>query len=247
MEGIQSETRRGTFMSLDRDKKALFTAENLCKSYHSGPEKIQVLNELDFTINKGEMMGIIGASGSGKTTLLQILGTLDTPDSGEIFFQGVNLSTQTEGELSRFRNKSVGFIFQFHHLLPDFSALENVMMPGLIAGKTKDEMEEPAKRLLQQVELDHRTNHRVHELSGGEQQRTALARALVMKPSLLLADEPTGNLDARSGNLVFNLIKNLCRDLELATIMVTHNKHLARQMDSVFLLEDTFLSQQFPS
>jgi lipoprotein-releasing system ATP-binding protein len=231
-------------MILDHDKDVLFRADDLCKSYHSGPEKIQILKGLDFKIDKGEMIGIIGASGSGKTTLLQILGTLDTPDSGEIFFQGTNLSTQSERELSKFRNQSVGFIFQFHHLLPEFSAIENVMMPGLIAGKTKEEMQEPALRLLQQVELDHRTHHRVNELSGGEQQRTALARALVMNPSLLLADEPTGNLDARSGNLVFDLIKNLCRELKLATIMVTHNKELARQLDSVYLLEDTFLSQR---
>ena len=234
-------------MSRDGNKSPLFSAENLCKSYHSGIEKIQVLNGLNFSIDKGEMMAIVGSSGSGKTTLLKILGTLDTPDSGELFFQGKNITAKTENELSRFRNQSVGFIFQFHHLLPEFSALENVMMPGLIAGKNKDEMEEPARQLLQQVELEHRTGHRVNELSGGEQQRTALARALIMQPSLLLADEPTGNLDARSGDLVFDLIKSLCRDLELATIMVTHNKRLARQMDSTFILEKTILTQQFPS
>ena len=234
-------------MNGDGSERPLFSAENLSKSYHSGTEKIQVLKGLDFSIEKGEMMAIVGASGSGKTTLLQILGTLDTPDSGEIFFQGSNLSTQTEGELSRFRNQSVGFIFQFHHLLPEFSTLENVMMPGLIAGKTKEEMDQPARQLLQQVELEQRVNHRVNELSGGEQQRTALARALIMKPSLLLADEPTGNLDTRAGNLVFDLIKSLCRDLELATIMVTHNKNLARQMDSIFILEDCSLRQQLPS
>ncbi len=234
-------------MSGNGSQTPLFTARRLCKSYHSGTETIQILEGLDFSINKGEMMAIVGASGSGKTTLLQILGTLDSPDSGEIFFQGRSLNTQSETELSRFRNQSVGFIFQFHHLLPEFSALENVMMPGLIAGKTKEEMEEPARQLLQQVELGQRADHRVNELSGGEQQRTALARALVMKPSLLLADEPTGNLDSRSGDLVFELIKSLCRDLELATIMVTHNKKLAQQMDSIFTLENTSLRQQSPS
>ncbi len=234
-------------MSGDESKMPLLTAENIHKNYHSGTEEIQVLKGLDFRINKGEMVAIVGASGSGKTTLLQILGTLDTPDSGELLFQGRNLTTQSEGELSRFRNQSVGFIFQFHHLLPEFSALENVMMPGLIAGKTRKEMEEPAMHLLQQVELEQRVGHRVNELSGGEQQRTALARALVMKPSLLLADEPTGNLDARSGDLVFDLIKSLCRDLELSTIMVTHNKKLARQMDAIFILENSSLRQQFPS
>ncbi len=232
-------------MSGDEGKIPLFIAENVYKSYHSGTEKIQILKGVDFSINTGEMVAIIGASGSGKTTLLQILGTLDNPDSGELFFQGRNLSIQNEGELSRFRNQSVGFIFQFHHLLPEFSALENVMMPGLIAGKTQKEMEEPARRLLQQVELERRVDHRVNELSGGEQQRTALARALVMKPSLLLADEPTGNLDSHTGDLVFDLIKSLCRDLELATIMVTHNKKLAEQMDGIFILEDSSLRQQF--
>jgi lipoprotein-releasing system ATP-binding protein len=231
-------------MSAELSKAALFTAKNLCKSYQSGTKTIHVLKDLDFSINKGEMMAVVGASGSGKTTLLQILGTLDSPDSGELLFEGESLSAKSDVELSGFRNRSLGFIFQFHHLLPEFSAIENVMMPGLIAGKKKEEMEEPARKLLEQVELGHRTEHRVNELSGGEQQRTALARALVLKPSLLLADEPTGNLDARSGNLVFELIKSLCRDLELATIMVTHNQELARQMDSIFILENTNLIHQ---
>ena len=216
---------------MNTTQETLFSAKNLYKSFHSGTEKIQVLNGLEFSINRGEMMAVVGASGSGKTTLLQILGTLDSPDSGEILFKGKNLTAMNDNDLSRFRNKSVGFIFQFHHLLPEFSALENVMMPGLIAGKSKDEMEEPAKELLKQVELDHRTSHRVNELSGGEQQRTALARALIMEPSLLLADEPTGNLDNRSGSIVFALIKSLCKERDLATIMVTHNKELAGQMD----------------
>ncbi len=221
----------------------LFRAENLFKSYHSGTEEIHVLKGVNLAINKGEMMAIIGASGSGKTTLLQILGTLDNPDSGELFFEGKGLSKKSERDLSRFRNRSVGFIFQFHHLLPEFTALENVMLPGLIAGRKKDEMEEPARRLLSQVELDHRTSHRVNELSGGELQRTALARALVMNPALLLADEPTGNLDSRSGNLVFELIHSLCKELSLASIMVTHNTELAGKMDSSSILQDGILQQ----
>ncbi len=226
------------------NQEPLFSAKNIYKSFHSGTEKIEILKDLDFSINQGEMMAIVGASGSGKTTLLQILGTLDSPDSGEIFFKGKNLTTMSDNALSHFRNKSVGFIFQFHHLLPEFTALENVMMPGLIAGKSKIELKAPAMKLLQQVEIDHRANHKVNELSGGEQQRTALARALIMKPSLLLADEPTGNLDGRSGNIVFDLIKSLCRDLQLATIMVTHNKELAKKMDSIFTLENNTLNQQ---
>ncbi len=224
---------------------SLFKAENLCRSYKSGTRKIHVLNGINFSIDQGEMMAIVGASGSGKTTLLQILGTLDTPDSGELLFQGESLTTKSDDELSLFRNRSVGFIFQFHHLLPEFTALENVMMPGLIAGKKKEEMEEPAIELLNKVELNHRTSHRVNELSGGEQQRTALARALVMKPSLLLADEPTGNLDTRAGNLVFDLIHSLCQDLSLATIMVTHNHELAARMDVSRTLQDgIFLQDQ---
>ncbi len=225
-------------------QKILLSGEKICKSFHSGTEKIQILKNLQFSIDKGEMMAIVGASGSGKTTLLQILGTLDSPDSGKIVFKGKNLTAMNDNSLSSFRNKSVGFIFQFHHLLPEFTALENVMMPGLIAGKSTSEMEKPAKELLKQVELDHRAEHKVNELSGGEQQRTALARALILKPSLLLADEPTGNLDTRSGLIVFNLIKSLCRDLQLAAIMVTHNKELAAQMDSVYLLKNNILSQQ---
>lgn len=214
----------------DPGDDALLSASKLCKTFHSGTEKIHVLDGLSFTINRGEMMAIVGASGSGKTTLLQILGTLDSPDSGAVYFKGTDLTTMSERALSSFRNKSVGFIFQFHHLLPEFSALENVMMPGLIAGISKARMEREARELLEQVELEHRIAHRINELSGGEQQRTALARALVMRPSLLLADEPTGNLDDRSGSMVFTLIKSLCQERQLATIMVTHNQELAGQM-----------------
>jgi lipoprotein-releasing system ATP-binding protein len=221
--------------------KELLRAEKLYKSFHSGTEKIQILDNVDLSIRQGEMMAIVGASGSGKTTLLQILGTLDTADSGRILFNNQDLAEKNETQLSNFRNKSLGFIFQFHHLLPEFTALENVMMPGLIAGMTKEEMAPAAMELLKQVELDHRHSHRINELSGGEQQRTALARALIMKPALLLADEPTGNLDNRSGNLVFELIKSLCNDLSLAAIMVTHNHDLAQQMDISCLLENSML------
>ncbi len=226
---------------MSEETAALFQAENICRSFHSGREEIHILKGVNITINRGEMTAIVGASGSGKTTLLQILGTLDIPDRGELFFQGSKLQLQNDTAMSLFRNSSVGFIFQFHHLLPEFSALENVMMPGLIAGKKKEEMEKPARQLLAQVELDHRCNHRVGELSGGEQQRTALARALIMKPALLLADEPTGNLDTRAGNIVFELIQSLCQELSLATIMVTHNIELAGQMDHTVTLEEGIL------
>lgn len=217
---------------------ALFEARSICKSYTSGEEELTVLNNIDLSINAGEMAAIVGASGSGKTTLLQILGTLASPTAGELFFNDELLTDKDDSQLAYFRNKSLGFIFQFHHLLPEFSALENVMMPALIAGKKKKDVIEPARELLQSVELDHRLDHRVAELSGGEQQRTALARALIMKPALLLADEPTGNLDSRAGNLVFNLLEQLCRERSLSVLMVTHNMDLARRMDIIFTLKE---------
>ena len=217
------------------------TAENITKTFDTGSTLINVLQDLSLTIEAGEMMAIIGASGSGKTTLLQILGTLAEPTAGELHFKGASLMEKTPAELAEFRNKSLGFIFQFHHLLADFTALENVMMPSLIAGKKQKDTILPAKELLERMELDHRLHHKVSELSGGEQQRTALARALIMNPALLLADEPTGNLDSRAGNLVFDLLHNLCRERGLATIMVTHNNRLADRLDHCYTLKDGVL------
>ncbi len=222
---------------------ALFEARKICKSYISGKEELTVLKSVDMSINAGEMTAIVGASGSGKTTLLQILGTLAAPTSGDLFFKEERLTGKDDNQLARFRNASLGFIFQFHHLLPEFSALENVMMPALISGKKKRDVIKPATELLTRVELDHRLDHRVAELSGGEQQRTALARALIMKPALLLADEPTGNLDSRAGNLVFSLLEQLCRERSLSVIMVTHNMDLARKMDVIFTLKEHQLSR----
>ena len=217
---------------------ALFLAEAISKSYPTGSTSLTILDAIHLEIAAGEMTAIVGASGSGKTTLLQILGTLASPTAGSIFFQGEKLTGQDDKTLARFRNRSLGFIFQFHHLLPEFTALENVMMPMLIAGKGLKEAMPPARLLLEKVELGHRLDHRVAELSGGEQQRTALARALVMNPALLLADEPTGNLDSRAGNLVFDLLHGLCRERQLAVVMVTHNLELAQRMDHVFTLKD---------
>lgn len=220
---------------------ALFSAQDITKTYGVGETAVTVLKGVTLSIEPGEMTGVIGASGSGKTTLLQILGTLDLPTGGELFFRDQPLLGKSPRELADFRNASIGFIFQFHHLLPDFTALENVMIPGLIAGKSREEMLGPARDLLEQVELGHRTNHKVLELSGGEQQRAALARALVMQPDLLFADEPTGNLDSRAGNLVFDLLHNLCRQRKLSTVMVTHNTLLAERMDHCFTLRDGVL------
>ncbi len=221
----------------------LFEAKGIVKTFKTGIKHIPVLKDLSLTIETGEMSAIIGASGSGKTTLLQILGTLDEPTSGELYYKGDSITTRTSRERAAFRNKSLGFIFQFHHLLPDFTALENVMMPGLIAGKNRQEMLAPAQDLLEQVELGSRLHHKVGELSGGEQQRTALARALIVNPTLLLADEPTGNLDSRAGELVFDLLQSFCRDRGLAIVMVTHNPQLASRMDHCFTLKDGFLER----
>jgi lipoprotein-releasing system ATP-binding protein len=184
------------------------------------------------------MVAIVGASGSGKTTLLQILGTLDAPDSGALFFRERELTGLAETALAGHRNAHIGFIFQFHHLLPEFTALENVLMPGMIGGRPAEAMHAAAEQLLTRVGLGERLHHRSGELSGGEQQRVALARALVMNPALLLADEPTGNLDASSGRMVFTLLRELSRDLGLAVVMVTHNLELAGAMDRCLTLAD---------
>ena len=216
----------------------LLRAEALCRSYQSGADTITVLREADLTVEPGEMVAIVGASGSGKTTLLQILGTLDAPDSGALFFRERELTGLAETALAGHRNAHIGFIFQFHHLLPEFSALENVCMPGMIGGRPTRAMHAAAEQLLTRVGLGERLYHRSGELSGGEQQRVALARALVMNPALLLADEPTGNLDASSGRMVFTLLRELSRDLGLAVVMVTHNLELAGAMDRCLTLAD---------
>ncbi len=216
----------------------LLQASALCKSYRSGLDTITVLEQVDLIVRPKEMTAIVGASGSGKTTLLQILGTLDQPNSGQLFFRGTELTSKNEPDLAEHRNTHIGFIFQFHHLLPEFSALENVMMPGLINGRARSAVKAKAQGLLEQVGLGKRLQHRSGELSGGEQQRVALARALVMEPALLLADEPTGNLDSASGNRVFALLRELSENLGLAVVMVTHNMELAAAMDHRLTLAD---------
>ena len=220
----------------------LLQAEGIHKSFGSGRNSINVLQGIDIVVERGEMIAIVGESGSGKTTLLQILGTLDLPSAGTITFDGQQLAKLREKDLSRHRNQNVGFIFQFHHLLPEFTALENVMIPGMIQGLDKDELLGRAKTLLEQVNLAHRLHHRSGELSGGEQQRVALARALAMRPTLLLADEPTGNLDSKSGQLVFDLLKDMSRDRGLSVVMVTHNQSLARVLDRCLTLKDGLLT-----
>ncbi len=219
----------------------LLQAQGLKKLFGAGVGQVEVLQDVDITVQSGEMVAIVGASGSGKTTLLQILGTLDAPTSGQLYFEGRELTDASESDLFHHRNSKVGFIFQFHHLLPEFTALENVMMPGLIAGLPKDELENDSRELLTKVRLEKRIAHRSGELSGGEQQRVALARSLVMKPAILLADEPTGNLDSKSGQRVFDLLQDMSRNMSLAVVMVTHNMELAHSMDSCLTLQDGVL------
>ncbi|MCI5146366.1 MAG: ABC transporter ATP-binding protein [Candidatus Electrothrix sp. AR3] len=216
----------------------LLQAVNVHKAYGCREHPIRVLHRVNMEIARGEMLAIVGASGSGKTTLLQILGCLDIPDKGKIWFADQDLTCLAENQLAIHRNKNIGFIFQFHYLLSEFSALENVMMPGLIAGLPNKKLHNDATKLLEQVGLGHRISHRSGELSGGEQQRVALARALIMQPALLLADEPTGNLDSASGHQVFALLTDLCRTRSMSVAMVTHNMDLANSMDRCLTLKD---------
>lgn len=226
---------------LNIDSKLDFNARAITKSFIQGSTSIDVLKGVDLNLGKNEMVAIVGTSGTGKTTLLQILGGLDRPTSGSLYYQGEDVFLKNEQELSSFRNRTIGFVFQSHHLLPEFTALENVMIPGMIGSVGQQEIFDQANDLLTKVGLADRTNHKIGELSGGEQQRVALARALVMKPSLLLADEPTGNLDPATGNRVFELIGEINQNLGIATIMVTHNHELAGKMDRCLTLKDGIL------
>ena len=216
----------------------LYRAQGISKSFAIGGDTVTILDALDLDIAAGETIAIVGASGVGKTTLLNILGTLERPTAGAVLYQGEEVFARREKALCRFRNRTIGFVFQFHHLLPEFTALENIMIPGLIAGRPRQEMEERAAALLEQIGLAARGRHQTGELSGGEQQRVAIARALVMRPAILLADEPTGNLDPRTGSQVFDLIAELNTRLSLATVIVTHNHELARRMDRCLVLRD---------
>jgi lipoprotein-releasing system ATP-binding protein len=221
---------------LNIDSKLDFNARAITKSFVQGLTKIDVLKGVDLSLGQKEMVAIVGTSGTGKTTLLQIMGGLDRPTSGSLYYQGEDVFLKSEQELSSFRNRTIGFVFQSHHLLPEFTALENVMIPGMIGSVDQQEILDQANDLLAKVGLANRTNHKIGELSGGEQQRVALARALVMKPSLLLADEPTGNLDPATGNKVFELIGEINQNLGIATVMVTHNHELAGKMDRCLTL-----------
>ena len=209
----------------------------------AGRADVEVFSDLGFSLDEGELATLYGPSGSGKSTLLHLLGTLDRPTSGKIVIEDRNVAEMNDRDLSAFRNRRIGFIFQFHHLLPEFTALENVAMPALISGQSFDDVRERAIELLTEAGLAERLDHRPSMLSGGESQRVAVARAFLMKPALILADEPTGNLDTRNSDILFNIILNLSRKHHQTFLIATHNLDLAKQADRVFHLESGILTE----
>jgi lipoprotein-releasing system ATP-binding protein len=221
----------------------LVSVRGLTKVFRHGGRVLQVLRGIDVDIEAGGMLSIVGRSGAGKSTLLHILGTLDRPTAGSIVFDGNRLEAMTHAQLAAFRNRSIGFVFQFHHLLPEFTALENVMMPRLIMRASRRQAMGEAEALLQAVGLNDRMTHRPGELSGGEQQRVALARALVMRPQLLLADEPTGNLDSQTSGKIHDLFFSLNEEFGTTMLMVTHNDQLAGRMPRTLHMADGLLTE----
>lgn len=215
---------------------------DLSKTFRLPGESLTILDKVSFTIQEGEMLAIMGASGVGKSTLLSLIGALDRPTSGRIHFEGSDIFAQSDTALARFRNEKIGFVFQFHHLLQEFTALENTMMPGLIQGMNRKTLKQSALKVLSDVGLSHRLNHKPGELSGGEQQRVAIARAIVLRPKLLLADEPTGNLDTHTSDEVFKLLKNLNKELGMTFVLVTHNEKLSQQVDRLLTMVDGTVS-----
>jgi lipoprotein-releasing system ATP-binding protein len=214
----------------------LVTVQNVTKTFEHEGRSLEVLKGIDLEIGSGEMVTIVGPSGAGKSTLLHLIGTLDLPTEGRILYGGRDVTRLGSSDLAEFRNRSIGFVFQFHHLLPEFTALENVMMPGLIQGGRR--FEDRARELLSEVGLSERLTHRPGELSGGEQQRVALARALLMKPKLVLADEPTGNLDSQTSNSVQSLIFDLNRRHGITFLIVTHSRDFAAMMPRQVSMKD---------
>jgi len=212
--------------------------KGLWKVFETVGGKVEALKGIDLNIANGDTLAVVGVSGSGKSTLLHILGTLEHPSDGEVSYGGNNVFTQNDREIAAFRNSEIGFVFQFHYLLPEFNALENVMMPCLIKGIDADQSREMAEEILVKVGLQHRLDHRPGELSGGEQQRVAIARAVVLKPKVLLADEPTGNLDMDTGETILDLLLMLNGDYGITSILVTHNMELANRLNRRIRLAD---------
>jgi lipoprotein-releasing system ATP-binding protein len=223
--------------------EALLEAVSVRRSFQTGDGVVEVLRGVDLCIHAAERVAILGVSGVGKSTLLHILGTLDRPSSGRVLLRGEDLARRERHSLARFRNKSLGFVFQFHHLLPEFNALENVMMRGLVGGRPAHEMRERAAGLLGEVGLEHRLEHPVGKLSGGERQRVAVARALVLEPALVLADEPTGNLDPKTGDQVLELLLQMNRVHGTALVVVTHSPTLAARIGRQTELVDGYLEE----
>ena len=222
--------------------EAVLKCEGLTKVFHQGKVEVPVLSGVDLAVLRGERVAIVGASGSGKSTLLHLLGGLDTPSQGEVWVNNLNMAQLNEVQRGRLRNQSLGFIYQFHHLLPEFTALENVAMPLLIRGTSPTEASAKARVLLENVGLGARLAHKPGELSGGERQRAAVARALVTQPQCVLADEPTGNLDVHTADDVFAMLAQLVREDRVAALIATHNMEIARRMDRVVTIRDGVLA-----
>lgn len=218
------------------EQSILLTCSGLGKTYQDGNISNTVLENVNLSVQEGELLAIVGSSGSGKSTLLHLLGALDKPSSGEVLYQNSNIHLLNDNKQANWRNQHLGFVYQFHHLLSEFSALENVAMPLLIAGVNIKVAQQKATDMLQRVGLDHRIQHRPSELSGGERQRVAIARALINEPKLVLADEPTGNLDATSAESIYQLIKTLNSELGTAFVVVTHDQYLANKLDRQLLM-----------
>ncbi len=226
------------------ERVALVEIRDLERSFETGAERVDVLSGLDLDIAEGDRIAIVGQSGVGKSTFLHILGTLDRPTAGVVRFRGEDVFARSREALAALRGRFLGFVFQFHHLLPEFSAIENVMMPGLIQGQSQDEMRPRAERMLRDVDLAHRLDHAVGKLSGGERQRVAVARALVLDPPLVLADEPTGNLDPATGDQVAELLFEMNRTRGTTLVVVTHSERMAEQLGRVLVLREGRLHEE---
>ena len=223
---------------------ALLSCQNVSKFYQEGTQQTEVLKQVSFSMQPSELVAIVGSSGSGKSTLLHTLGGLDQPSSGEVFIRGQSLQQMSPNALAKLRNQYLGFVYQFHHLMADFTALENVMMPMLIGQQNKIEAQDRAEQILSAVGLQHRILHRPSALSGGERQRVAIARALVNNPALVLADEPTGNLDHKTTESIFELIQQLNQEKQIAFLLVTHDLNLAEKLNRRLIMQDGVLREE---